>query len=213
MSEWNPLTASELLPDRPFTNPEHTWEDAAAIGFALERLRTLVHIPPPPDTHTPIQQIYWLEAEGRTHRLIVSDATGLRAAPNLTLVGFFGQRRPDADPMPVSQIDSELIGELDEHPGLLSYCSLLLENGDYGNIVLFASEEAKYHWATSNRHAYAVRVISPKYYATVRLHNVIVPGGLAGGIAPRFESTKYLDYRAMLPWRGIRSFGHPAIGF
>jgi hypothetical protein len=211
MSEWNPLAASELLPDRPFTNPEHTWDDARAIDFVLERLRALVHQPPPPNMHAPVQQTYWLKAEGRTHRLILCDAASLRTASRLTLVGFFGQRRPDVDPTPVNQIDSELIGELGDHPGLLSYCSLLMENGDYGNIVLFVSEEAKYHWATSNRHAYAVRVISPKYYATVRLHNGIVPGGLAAGVAPVFESTKYLDYRAMLPWRGIRTFSQPSL--
>jgi hypothetical protein len=211
MNEWNPLAASELLADRPFTNPEHTWDDARAIGFALERLRALVHIPPPPNTRTPIPQIYWLETNGRIHRLIISNAAALRSALNLTLVGFFGQRRPNADPAPVSQIDSELIDELGEHPGLLSYCSLLMENGDYGNIVLFASSEAKSHWATSSRHAYAVRVISPKYYATVRLHNGVIPGGLVAGAAPIVESTKYLDYRPMLPWRGIRTFSPPAI--
>jgi hypothetical protein len=200
MNEWNAIPVSELLTDRPFTDPAHTAQDHAAMTFALDQLRILAHQP----QWSPEPQ--WVEVAERKHRLIVIDQPALLTLPVLTLVGFFGQRRRDADTTPIHQVDGELVVELTEHPGLLSYCTLLLENGDYGNIVLFASEHAKLHWATSERHGYAVRTLSPKVYESVRLHNGYVPGGLLSGQPPVVERTKYLDYRGMLPWRGVREW-------
>jgi hypothetical protein len=170
------------------------------MSFALDQLRILTSQPLCP---APIQ---WVEISERKHRFIFSDGKALLTLPRLVLVGFFGQRRRDADGAPINHVDGELMVELAEHPGMLSYCTLVLENGDYGNVVLFASEEAKLHWSTSERHSYAVRALAPKYYESVRLHNGWVPGGLLSGNVPVVERTKYLDYRGMLPWRGMRAF-------
>jgi hypothetical protein len=198
MNEWIALSSSDQLADRPFTDPAYTAHDQAIMSFTLDQLRILASQAP----STPQPQ--WVEVAQRRHRFIIIDHRALVTLPLLTLVGFFGQRRRDADATPVNHVDGELVVELTEHAGLLSYCTLFLDNGDYGNVVVFASEAAKLHWSTGERHAYAVRTLSPKYYESVRLHNGYVAGGLLSGTLPVIERTKYLDYRGMLPWRGVR---------
>lgn len=206
MSEWMPLPLTTLLPDRPFTDPLATEDDLRVLRFALAQLRLLLQDAELAPKLAGGQQLFWLEVDGRIHRLIVCDPVGLCSAEPLVLVGFFGQRRPGGDTELVNQVDTDLISELLAHPGLLSYCSILLDDGEYGNLVLFRDEAAKLHWSTSERHAYAARVLSPKYYESVRLHNGTLPSGLFAHPPLVLERTLYLDYRGMLPWRGVRTW-------
>jgi hypothetical protein len=206
MNDLKLLASTERLVDRSFTDPDCSFQDLNTLHFALDQVRGLLSNPALADSLAGGQQLFWVQVDGRLHRLIVVDPAALRNAPQLTLVGFFGQRRPGGETELVDQVDTELVSELMAHRGLLAYCSILLTDGEYGNLVLFADEVAKLHWSTSARHAYAARVLSPKYYESVRLHNGYLPGGLFSGLAPVLERTKYFDYRGMLPWRGERSF-------
>ena len=206
MSEWLSIPPTELLSDKLFTNPVYTSHDAAVLAFALDQLRLLVSNADAMATLNAGQPIFWVEIDGRIHRFIIANAGGLRSLLSFIVVGFFGQRRAGADHAPIEQVDTELISELMVHPGLLAYCSLLLDDGSYGNLVLFADQAAMLHWSTSERHAYATRVLAPKYYESVRLHNGYVAGGLTGAQPPVLQRTKYLDYRGMLPWRAVREY-------
>lgn len=212
MSEWMPLVLTTPVPDRPVTDPLATAGDVRVLHFALEQLRLLLQDAELASKLAGGQQLFWLEVDGRIHRLIVCDPVGLRSAEPLVLVGFFGQRRPGGDTGLVNQVDTDLISELLSHPGLLSYCSILLDDREYGNLVLFRDETAKLHWSTSERHAHAARVLSPKYYESVRLHNGSLPGGLFAGQPLLLAHTLYLDYRGMLPWRAVREWP-PDAGF
>ena len=206
MSEWKALATDELLPESPFTDPIHTQTDMRVLQFAVNQLRVLLEDSEMAAQLAAGQQLFWMESEGRIHRLIIGDADGLRRAGQPTLVGFFGQRRAAADHELVDVLDNDLITELLAHEGLLAYCSILLEDGEYGNLVLFQDESAKLHWSTSERHSYATRIVSPKYYESVRLQNGCVPGGVFSLQPARVERTKYLDYRGMLPWRAVREW-------
>ena len=204
MSHLHILASSEQLLDRPFTSPALTTQDSTAMQQALALLRTELSKAEQQPLQAAAPQTFWLETEGRTHRLIVNNVQALLALPHLIMVGFFGQRRHDADPAAVMDIDQALVDELREHAGIIAYCTCELPDGDYGNLVLFSYPEAKEHWLVSDRHAKAVRTLAPKYYYSVRLHNGFIPGGLLGEGVPVIERTKYYDYRGMLPWRGIR---------
>jgi len=76
-------------------------------------------------------------------------------------------------------MDKKLIVELINTPGLLSYSSLELRDGRWCNLVLFSGPETKMHIRNSELHAYAAYQLSPRYYDWIRLHNGIMPGGLA----------------------------------
>ena len=75
--------------------------------------------------------------------------------------------------------------------------------------------------ATLRRHGYAVRVLSPLYYRSVRLHNGYIAGGLSAGTngsqqggAIHITSTKYYDYLDVPSptgesWRAVRYWQPP----
>lgn len=205
MNEWVSLSTTEIVPDRPFTHPDHTAHDYSTVAMALQYLRAMVaqSMQAPPNLSSFCRPICF-EDEGLNRRYFLLDHVGLWDTSTLTMVCFFGQPRPDADIAPVTHLDNDLSVELFKHPGLLCYCTLALKNGNYGNVVLFASDDAKLHWSTSQRHAYAVRVLSPSYYDSIRLYNGYVPDGLMSGQRPVLERVKYLDYRSPALWRAVR---------
>ena len=121
------------------------------------------------------------ETDGRAHRAIVCDTRRLGDGRDLAWVGFFAVRRRDVDPAPLAVRDDELIQEFPGHPGILSYSSLELGDGDWGNLILLDGDEAREHWRVSERHAAAARDLAPRHYTDVRLHQGALPGGVRAG--------------------------------
>ena len=92
---------------------------------------------------------------GRAHRALVCDASRLDDGRDVAGVGFFAEKRRDRDPTPLTVMDDELIGEFPAHPDVLSYSSLELDDGDWGNLILLDGEAARHRWRAGERHAYA----------------------------------------------------------
>ena len=203
---WGPADRDE---SRSFAHLEHNADDIAALAVMAERLIQLLG---ECDAQTPLVQFqpYELRSpEGRWLRLVVNDASGLSQARDLPLVGFFGHRRPQVADEIVNDkdaIDLELIADFPNYPGVLAYCSMALNDTDYGNLVLMARPDYNEQWRTSARHAFASRVIAPQYYATVRLHIGRLPGGLHAGQPPLLLRTKYYDYRGDWHWSAVREY-------
>lgn len=196
------LGVTERVAGRPFTDPDANVEDLAALRAMAEGLRTLLArrlpgVPRPLALEAPAPP-------GREHRAIVCDDGRLRAPRDLAFVGFFAKRRPGLDYAPLTQADDELILELPRHPGILSYSSLELADGNWGNLIVVDPPEAREQWREGEKHAYAVREIAPRYYAVVRLHNGLFPRGLLSGRDPILVRTKYYDFQGPEPWRAER---------
>ena len=62
---------------------------------------------------------------------------------------------------------------------MLSYSSLELRTGRWYNLVLFRNASTKEHIKSSETHNYAAHQLAPRYYEWIRLHNGIIPQGLA----------------------------------
>jgi hypothetical protein len=194
---------------RPFAHTDHNIEDVAALAIMVARLRQFLSegegqaalaLFQPYELHSP---------QGRRLRMVVNQPEALRAGRDLPLVGFFGKRRPVVPPdvdVDKDTIDLEMIAEFPNFPGVLAYCSMALNDVDFGNLVLLEHADYKEQWSTSARHAIASRVIAPQYYSTVRLHNGVLPGGLFGGQAPVLLRTKYYDYQGDWPWSAVRDY-------
>ncbi len=190
---------NDLCPDRPFTNIIHTTSEECILAEALTTVRTMLST-----RFTPATEQIWNTDEGYYRRLILGDLAQLYTVDPLTLVGFFGQRRAVADYAQIAAVDAELLIELGSHPGILAYYTLELADGQYGNLVLFASEMAKGHWQHCPAHAIAAQQLSPAYYHCVRIHNGYVPGGIQGQQAQILTCTKYYDYDGRRPWSSVR---------
>lgn len=199
------LDTSELVPDRPFTNPEHNPDDLAMLEYMAKRLRYVLNQPDAVRHYPRPFVLYLPESGGLRLRLAITNPDGLLSnKDDLLVVGFCGQKRPEAERSQVEAVDIELVSEFLQHPYLLSYCSLELKCGNWCNLVLFSHSVGLRHWATSRRHAYAALELAPNYYLSIRLHNGQLPGGLMSGHKIRLTRTKYFDYRGETIWRALR---------
>jgi hypothetical protein len=208
MAEWYVFAEDEVLPERPFTHPSGTQRDFAAMQYTLALLRQALQSPHQFSSRIEHQQICFVEAQGRQHRLIVNRAPTLLAQTMFVLVGFYGNRRRKADPAPIDQIDRVLVEEMSQQPGLLAYCTTLFPDETYGNTILFADNAAKEHWSNSHTHRYAVEVLSPTYYHHVRLHSGLLNCPLLACATGVLQTTKYYDFASTPIWLGLRNLSH-----
>ena len=198
------LGPTEIVRDRPFTDPERNLEDLAALRGMLDRLREVLSQPEGlPDGPRPAILVL-PERNGRSHRIAISRREELLAAGEFTIVGFFGEKRPAADLSVLEGVDLELIYHFPFHTGVLSYSTLELANGDCGNLVMLSRPDAIDDWRTNVKHGYAAEYLAPKYYARIRLHNYVLPGGLMAGLDPILLRTKYYDYAGGRVWLAMR---------
>jgi hypothetical protein len=196
------LAPHETADGRGFTDPARTVHDLAAVRVMLATVRRLT------DGLAGARPfvLELREADGREHRTIVCNGARLQESRDVAWVGFFAAKRRDVDAAPLHARDDELIREFPSHPGILSYSSLEVGGGDWGNLILLAGDEAREHWRTSERHAHAVRELAPRHYTDVRLHVGSLAGGVRVGREPILRLTKYYDYRDAVTWRAEREW-------
>lgn len=204
-SEPQLLTATEIVFGRPFTDPDKIQADFAA----LEQIRAALHatVRAMPVDPEPGLALHLQQPDGRAHRIVILNRLGLLASAPMAVVGFFGQRRPEADPAMLQDLDAELIEELQAHPSMLSYSSCELNCGGWANLVVLADPQGARRWRESARHVFAASQVAPRYYATVRIHNGALPAGLASP-ALLHVRTLYYDFADTGWWQAIRSASH-----
>jgi hypothetical protein len=196
------LSPGDVAPGRPFTDADRSVEDLAAVRAMVSGLRHVL-AGPLPESPRPLA-LSVSAPPGRPHRAVVCDPAGLRAARPRMLVCFFAFRRPEADPAPVTAVDDALIAELPGHPGILSYSSLQLADGNWGNLIVLDRPESAERWRGSARHGHAASEMAPRHYRWIRLHHAVLPDGVLTG-DPVLVRTRYLDYQGAAPWRAERA--------
>jgi hypothetical protein len=195
------LAPGDVAPGRPFTDAVRTAEDLAVVHAMVAGLR---HVLAGPLPGGPAPLVLAAPAPpGRQHRAIVCDAARLRGARPVAFVGFFAHKRPEVDASPLTSADDALVAEFPGHPGILSYSSLELPDGNWGNLIVLDRAESGERWRESERHAWAVGELAPRHYHWVRLHLGAFPAGVLAG-APALVRTRYLDYQGPEVWQAER---------
>lgn len=204
LTDFTRLDWSDILPDRPFTNPDQNTEDLLHLQYMAGKLRQLLSQP----EFIPVQPrpyvLFLEESGGRRHRIAITRPEELLVLTELVVVGFCGTKWPEADRSALDAADAELLNEFMQHPHLLSYSSLEIEGGNWRNLVLFSHPQGIGHWAVSMKHAYAAQELSPGYYRHIRLHNGVLSGGLLSGSEIVLIRTKYYDYQDQPLWWAVR---------
>lgn len=201
------LSPLEIVPDRLFAGPEHSLADANLVDYMRMRLIGVLREANigPNDPLSREMYIQSLPEDGaRLHRIVILSRELLQTASELTFVGFFGHKRGDANAAIMQDVDTELLKEFLDHTYVLSYSSLELPDGNWANMVLLQHADGIEHWRASQKHAYAARELAPQYYRSIRLHNGVLPGGLAS--RPILLSTKYYQFEHSGWWQAIRAF-------
>ena len=197
------LATHDFLDDKPFTHPGHNADDLRN----LERLRhSLTQHLQTADGEDCQRQIEFVEEDGRAMRHIIVRSRTLHDAAQLMVVGFCGHKRAHLHRQQqeeIATVDADLVDELCQHPHMLAYCSIEIDGGDWQNLVLLDHGEGIAHWRDSQRHLWAVESLTPRFYENIRLHNGVLPHGLASERIV-LTSTKYYDFTGETPWRAVR---------
>lgn len=191
---------------RPFTSPALLARDKAILAYLLEDLRGLTATSGISGVIQPYEPIEWM-VHGRKRRAVICNPKSLESSRReLCLVGFFGERHLDRDGTPLEETNAELVLEFKHYPGILSYSSMELVDGNWANLVLHDKPEAREYWRASQRHAEAATRLSPLFYRTVRIHNGIIPRGVAGKGSIVIQRTKYWDFARSTVWQAVREY-------
>jgi len=139
---------------------------------------------------------YMEEYRSQIHRIVIYGRQEFFLKESLHFVGFISgvqEHVSQATIQEIHRVDKIIIGELTGNAGLLSYSSMKLRNGHWYNLVLLRDQAAKAFFKECSTHRYAAYQLSTQYYAWIRLHNGVMPCGLAGNDMV-VQSTKYYTF-------------------
>lgn len=188
-----PFTAIELI-DRDLTILRGMLDDL--VGVLTEADQGLREI----EEH---KRIAWQQV-GLTRRMLVCNEVKLRGHGRPYVVGFFGERRDNAELGPLEAANSAIVAQFRNYPGILSYSSVELPNGYWANMVLHDDPIDKDYWSRGKLHAQAARTLAPEHYRTVRIHNARLTAGVMDDPEFVVMSTKYWDYSEQPEWAAER---------
>lgn len=140
---------------------------------------------------------YLDERRRRIHRMAIYNPEELLRHNELAFVGFVSGKLKPLSPSIAADLrimDRKLVKELANTPGLLSYSSLELHEGNWCNLVLLNDPEVKVRLKQSANHQYAAYEVAPSCYEWIRLHNGYMPEGLAGNEMV-LQKTRYYRYQ------------------
>lgn len=199
------LSPTDIVAERPFTNPCLIPNDFATLHYIARQLAlTLAN----PHMITTIPQTILTTLPGQTswlHRQVLANPRHFLQPNPILVVGFFGQSRSQVDIELAQEFDKTLLQEIPLNEGIISYCTMLLKDGNYANMVLFTHEEAQMMWSRSEAHAKAVYDLSPGFYHSVRIYNGRLPQGIQQCDALQLSKARYFDYDSNPMWRGVRT--------
>ena len=143
------------------------------------------------------------EPDGRYHRYFVPRPKILSQVEKVYLVGFFSHKKEGATADHFGSLDHRLTEQIPTYKGILSYNTMALPDGDFGNLVLLSNEDIKSKWMHGETHRWAI-ALSPGYYQFVRINNGILPDGIMTPDSLRIIRVKYYDYSEDPPWKAVR---------
>jgi hypothetical protein len=196
------LGPTDSVPGRTFTAVERLELDRAVLRAILADLRRLVQEAAAGGLPLNAYEVLDRQVDARVMRHVVCVEHRLRSHPGLCVVGIFGQRRAALDITPLEQANAALVREFARYPGITSYSSRELPDGQWANLVLHDDPIDTEYWRRSELHSQAVQALSPVHYLSVRIHN----GGLTAPVPDDpdlvLRVTKYFDFAD--GWRATR---------
>jgi hypothetical protein len=179
---------------REFTDPDRSLDDLAAV----ERLRASLAA----RVRSGLGGGTWADA-GESHWLVMPVLRRVVETRPAFGVGFFGQAREDVDHAPILDLEQDVVARAARLPGTLAYYNVHFATGQWGNLVLFTTQEEAGRVRSDPRHLDALERVAD-HYRSVRLHRLVFPDGAVGETAPELESTLLIDFSETPAWRAVR---------
>lgn len=207
------LTPYDLLVERPFTDPDHVAADSAVLQtMAKQAWQTAEQARPPANTDS-VPTFHFPHPDAWQKRTMLLDLPAMHTATQLTIVGFFGNKRSNIAPTvetDVFEAGQKLCAALRDHPSIVCYVTnLLADTQNYANLVVMKSVQTIEEWRTGELHQRVAESTSPQYYKNVRIYSGSLSVFSPGGHAPRhftvnLQKVKYFDYVEPSTWYGVR---------
>lgn len=192
-----PLNEGEALVDLPLPVVRKGKLDLVILRYMARRVYIALRSCNQTTTTSQPLLYYLDERRRRIHRMAIYNPEELLLNNELAFVGFIsGKLRPIRPSIGADLriVDKKLVAGLVGTPGLLSYSSLELHDGNWCNLVLLNDPEVKIHLKNTEIHRYAAYELAPSCYEWIRLHNGILPAGLAGD-GMLLKKTRYYLYQ------------------
>ncbi len=202
------LAPDEFAHAHPCTDPALYTPDMDLLAYLLQDLRTLLRAHDAGKADVVAHQPKLWNVHGLRRRIVVCDPVEIRRRQEVCVVGFFAERRDDIDYARLDDLELDLMLDFRRFPGILSYSSMELANEYWANLVVHQVPDDTEAWRTSDAHTKAVDR-SPRLYASVRIHNGHLAGGVMSSGAIAVDRTKYWDYDHEPAWRATREFDPP----
>lgn len=202
------LEATETVADHPCTDVALYSPDLDLLAYLLQDLRGLLRSDDAGKIDVVAHEPILWNVHGLRRRTVVCDPELIRLLDRVHIVGFFAHRRDDIDYRSLDSLELDLLLEFRRFPGILSYSSMELANEFWANLVVHTEPDDTEAWRTSTAHTHAVDV-SPDLYASIRIHNGHLDGGVMSNQAIVVDRTKYWDYESDPVWRAMREFDPP----
>lgn len=180
--------------------------DKALLAYMLQDVRVLARRVESRETDLQPHQVLHWDVHGLARRAVICDPAALALPVERCVVGFFGERRPEAKQSVVDDIEVDLLLEFRSHPGILSYSSIELVDNYWANLVIHEQPVDAQEWRNSAVHKRAVAEISPRQYQSVRIHNGRLPGGVVGSGSISIDRTKFWEYGGSGIWEAVRDY-------
>ena len=191
----------ELITEKPFTHTDHIVKDREILVHMAKQVGTVLENNL--DSLGERGTIFIDEPDKRYHRFFVPRPNIMAGAKDIYLVGFFSHKQAGAAPDHFGNLDDQLIEQLPTFQEILSYSTMALPDGDFGNLVLLLDEEVKLRWMHGEIHSRAVS-LSPAYYQYVRINNGVLPEGVIQPDLLEITRVKYYDFEQDPPWKAVR---------
>ncbi len=199
------LAPDDSPPGHPCASTKFYQSDLALLNYLLQDLRALVRKFVYGDIALTAYETLTWQVHGLRRRTVVCDPLGLARPTQVSIVGFFGDRRPESDNGPVEEVELGLLAEFRNYPGILSYSSVELVDKHWANLVVHRKPADREAWRSSEVHRHAAEEMAPQIYRSVRINNGSLVDGVIGSETITIESTKYWDYDCIPTWHGLRT--------
>lgn len=179
---------------RELTDPARSLDDLAAVARIRASLATRVR--------SGLGGGEWTDA-GESHWLVMPEPSRLVEPRPVFGVGFFGQAREEVDHAPMLDLEQVLVARAAHFPGMLAYYNVRFATGQWGNLVLFTTQEEAGRVRSDPTHLQALERVA-EHYHSVRLHRLTFSAGAVGETPPELESTLLIDFSETPAWRTVR---------
>lgn len=216
MNQYSDVSTATSCHEQAFPDIGKGKRDTIILRYMARRLHLTLHQFTSSDSGRRTHPIVYTlqERRERMHRIAIYQPRELLVKTPLSFVGFLSRKQrqlPLSLLKTIERVDKQMVEDLAETPGILSYTSLELAHGEWCNLVVLDNAGTKSSITGRKLHKYAAYSLAPAYYEWIRLHHGILPEGL-DHMEMQLQKTRYYTFSGTQAPPSIQERVYPTVG-